>query len=72
MVASLALVGTVLVVVRTHLLAGKSRTVSYLLDRFLAFLVADILAHTFDRSLVVVCKASLVPSAGSANVRETR
>ena len=72
MVASLVLVGTVRVVVRTHLLAGKSRTVSYLLDRFLAFLVADILAHTFDKNPVVACKASLVPSVGSASVRETR
>ena len=71
-VTSLVLVGTVLVVVRTHLLAGKSRAVSSLLDRFLAFLVADILAHTLDRSPVAVCKASLVPSADSASVRETR
>ena len=71
-VASLVLVGTALVVVRTHLLAGKSRAVSSLLDRFLAFLVADILAHTLDRSPVAVCKASLVPSAGSASVRGTR
>ena len=71
-VASLVLVGTVLVVVRTHLLAGKSRTASYLLDRFLAFQVADILAHTLDRSSVAVCKASSVPSAGSASVQETR
>ena len=71
-VASLVLVGTALVVVRTHLLAGKSRTASSLLDRFLAFLVADILAHTFERNPVAVCKASLVPSADSASVRETR
>ena len=69
-VASLVLVGTVLVVVRT--LALESRAVSSLLERFLAFLVADILAHTLDRSPVAVCKASLVPSAGSASVRETR
>ena len=69
-VASLVLVGTVLVVVRT--LALESRRVSSLLERFLAFLVADILAHTLDRSPVAVCKASLVPSADSASVRETR
>ena len=69
-VASLVLAGTVLVVVRT--LTLESRTVSSLLDRFLAFLVADILAHTLDRSPVAVCKASLVPSADSASVRGTR
>ena len=69
-VASLVLVGTVLVVVRT--LTRESRMVSSLLERFLAFLVADILAHTFDRNPVAVDKASLVPSADSASVRETR
>ncbi len=67
MVASLVLVGTVLVVVRT--LALESRRASSLLDRFL---VADILAHTLDRSPVAVCKASLVPSADSASARGTR
>lgn len=68
-VASLVLVGTVLVVVRT--LTLESRTVSYPLERFQAYLVADILAHALDRSPVVACKTSLVPS-GSASVRETR
>ena len=69
-VASLVLVGTVLLV--DHRVAVDSRTVSHLVDRFLAFLVADILAHTSDKNPVAVCKASLVPSAGSASVRETR
>ena len=68
--AFLVLAGTVLVV--AHLVAGGIGTAFHLLDRFLAFLVADILAHTFERNPVAVCKASLVPSADSASVRETR
>ena len=69
--ASLVLVGTVLVV--GHHVAVDSRIVCHLVDRFLASpVLADILAHTFDRSPVAVCKASLVPSAGSASVRGTR
>ena len=71
MVASLVLVGTVLVV--DHRVAVESRTVCHLGDRFLASpVLADILAHTFDKNPVAVCTASLVPSAGSASVRETR
>ena len=71
MVASLVLVGTVLLV--DHRVAVDSRIVCHLVDRILASPVpADILAHTFDRSPVEVCRASSVPSAGSASVRGTR